>query len=61
MKWFRKHKHNNITNCPECGGELSVIDEDYWECEDCGKQFYIDNDGDLVSEIYEEEMNELDD
>lgn len=34
----------------DCGGDLTKIDEDAWECKECGRIWNIDSDGDIVSD-----------
>lgn len=32
-----------MTDCPECGGELERLDEDYQKCKECAEDFvYFD-------------------
>lgn len=38
----------------ECGGKMINIADDLWQCELCGYECYKDNDGDYVSESYDE-------
>ena len=49
------------TTCPDCGGELFENFTSHLECKECGMEFCVDENGELFSETYEPEMNELDD
>ena len=37
----------------DCGGDMVAVGDDVWQCKDCGKEVYIDRDGDLISETYD--------
>ena len=40
------------TTCPDCGGSLFERWDGYLECEDCGEQYAVGDDGVLFTETY---------